>query len=635
MFFLHLLLPVGLSVFIISICRKCFFRERNDDRIDSHNLNGNLIPVAEIPLTPLSGIEVIEEAVPGIPPIPFNENEVVEEARPEALPETNFDRIDSHNLNGNLIPVAEIPLTPLSGIEVIEEAVPGIPPIPFNENEVVEEAGPEALPETNFEYPDRLLLADVVSEIQCRRTFTLNIIWLMANIAGMELGYGLILSASIFQQNDALYKLVPKLYHEHQKSAYNYFCAPPVWKLQAVVFSWSIVAILAGVFSFPLCRKWGWRNIIKTVSTLAILGSVISTSAIHLSMLIIGRLISSIAIGLAYQIIPKYIAEIAPSEARTPVDTVFQTSVIVGIGFGYVMDHTASLIRPWGWRLFLAVECVPSLALLLISFAILEAPRSLLERGLVDLAKAILIALRGSEIARTEFLEVVEKVNDSSRSFTGLLCRKYRPHLTIALLSQISGAFTGSISASILLPPVFTFLGFGQNYLYSVVESLAVLVAASLSVFLVKHLGRRILILYSFTFVVLSLVLIGIVLHGMELDTPLDRLSSITIVFLFCCLIIASNAATNPTGWMSEAFPLKLTWAGSILSTSSNWIFTFGVGQAVIVGICKLHELFFFLCAGVCIVFFIFIYLLLPETTGLNVDEVLSNHWIWRRFVRV
>lgn len=112
-----------------------------------------------------------------------------------------------------------------------------------------------------------------------------------------------------------------------------------------------------------------------------------------------------------------------------------------------------------------------------------------------------------------------------------------------------------------------------------------------------------------------------------------------TLVVIFICIYVAGFAwSWGPLGWLvpSEIFPLEIRSAAQSINVSVNMIFTFIVAQVFLTLLCHLKfGLFIFFAFFVCVMT-IFIYLFLPETKNVPIEEMVvvwKQHWFWSRFM--
>ena len=86
----------------------------------------------------------------------------------------------------------------------------------------------------------------------------------------------------------------------------------------------------------------------------------------------------------------------------------------------------------------------------------------------------------------------------------------------------------------------------------------------------------------------------------------------------------------------SEIFPLEVRSAGQGVTVATSFVFTVFVAQAFLSMLCHMRAGIFFFFAAWLAAMTAFVYLLLPETKGVpieQVEKVWRAHWFWRRVV--
>jgi sugar porter (SP) family MFS transporter len=346
---------------------------------------------------------------------------------------------------------------------------------------------------------------------------------------------------------------------------------------------------------------------------------------------------------LYVQAVPLFLSEIAPTRIRGGLNILFQLNVTIGILFANLVNYGTSKIHPWGWRLSLSLAGIPAGLLTLGAIFVTDTPNSLIERGRLDEGKAVLKKIRGTDNVEPEFNEIVEAsriAQEVKHPFRNLLQRRNRPQLVIAVLLQIFQQFTGINAIMFYAPVLFSTLGFKNDAsLYSAVITGAVNVLSTLvSVYSVDKVGRRVLLLEAGVQMFLSQVVVAIVL-GIKVTDKSDNLGSswaILVVVAICTYVAAFAWSWGPLGWLipSETFPLETRSAGQSITVAVNLFFTFIIAQAFLSLLCAFKFGIFLFFAGWITVMTVFVYIFLPETKGVPIEEMVllwRKHWFWKK----
>lgn len=81
------------------------------------------------------------------------------------------------------------------------------------------------------------------------------------------------------------------------------------------------------------------------------------------------------------QVGPLYLAEMAPAKLRGTLNVIFQLFVTIGILIAGLINFGSQYIKPWGWRLPLALAGGPGIFIFVAGLVLPESPNSLAERG--------------------------------------------------------------------------------------------------------------------------------------------------------------------------------------------------------------------------------------------------------------
>ncbi|GAA6064442.1 hypothetical protein JCM10212_000141 [Sporobolomyces blumeae] len=143
----------------------------------------------------------------------------------------------------------------------------------------------------------------------------------------------------------------------------------------------------------------------------------------------------------------------------------------------------------------------------------------------------------------------------------------------------------------------------------------------------VDKLGRRALLLYGAFGMAVAQLIVAIV----GVATPESNQASQKVLVAFVCLFIAHFAATwGPLAWVvtSEIYPQTTRGKQMSMSTASNWLLNFAIGYATPYlvddkpGSAGLKTNVFWIWGGFCVIAFAFVFLFVPETKGLSLEQV-------------
>ncbi|KAL3362776.1 hypothetical protein AABB24_012205 [Solanum stoloniferum] len=334
----------------------------------------------------------------------------------------------------------------------------------------------------------------------------------------------------------------------------------------------------------------------------------------------------------------------APAHLRGCLNMMFQLATTLGIFTANMINYGTSKLHPWGWRLSLGLAAAPAFVMTVGGMLLPETPNSLIEQGNKTKGRRVLERIRGTENVDAEFEDMVdasELARLVKHPFRNILKRRNRPQLIMAILMPTFQILTGINIILFYAPVLFQSMGFKRSAsLYSSALTGAVLASSTLvSMATVDRWGRRILLITGGIQMIICQVIVAIIL-GLKFgsDKELSRGYSIIVVVFICLFVAAFGYSWGPLGWTvpSEIFPLETRSAGQSITVTVNLFFTFAIAQSFLSLLCVMRFGIFLFFSGWIAVMTIFIYLFLPETKGVPIEEMMrlwEKHWFWKKIV--
>ena len=337
------------------------------------------------------------------------------------------------------------------------------------------------------------------------------------------------------------------------------------------------------------------------------------------------RFIGGLAIGSASIVSPLYISEVAPPKIRGALVSVNQLAIVTGILMSYFVSWILVGAGASNWRWMFATGAIPAVVFFLFVLGVPESPRWLVKQGRESEASTILTRLNGPEIAKSELVNIKETLTLEGGSLKELLQPGFRTALFIGIFLAVFQQITGINAVIYYAPRFFEAAGLArssailQSALIGVVNVVFTLVAIAL----VDRLGRKPMLMVGSAGMGLSFILLGAAFKF--------QLFSGSLILLFTLLYIAFFAMTlGPIVWVviAEIFPPRIRGRAMAIATVALWLADFAVSLTFPVIADKLHESFaFWLYAGMCLINFVFIWAVLPETKGKSLEEI-EKRWI-------
>ena len=404
----------------------------------------------------------------------------------------------------------------------------------------------------------------------------------------------------------------------------------------------SIVGVLfAGILSDKLGRKL----------TMVISAVLFSTSALGCALsadfaqLVVYRIIGGVGIGVVSIVSPLYISELAVAQYRGRLVSLYQLAVTVGFLGAYLVNYQllawaesgTQLSVDWlnkifiteVWRGMLGMETLPALLFFIIIFFIPESPRWLIVRGKDLKAVNILEKIYNSITeAKSQLNETKSVLTSETKSEWSLLMKPgIFKAVIIGVCIAILGQFMGVNAVLYYGPSIFENAGLsgGDSLFYQVLVGLVNTLTTVLALVIIDKVGRKKLVYYGVSGMVVSLILIGLYfLFGGSLGVSSLFLLVFFLFYVFCCAV---SICAVVFVLLSEMYPTKVRGLAMSIAGFALWIGTYLIGQLTPWMLQNLTPAgTFFLFAVMCVPYMLIVWKLVPETTGKSLEEI-ERYW--------
>ena len=331
--------------------------------------------------------------------------------------------------------------------------------------------------------------------------------------------------------------------------------------------------------------------------------------------MVIGRLIAGAGVGfisaisklsltgflqglwlILYTTVILYMSEIAPKKVRGALVAGYQFCITIGILLANCVVYATQTRDDTGsYRIPIAVQFLWAIILGVGLFFLPESPRYFVKKGQLDHAARSLSSVRGqpieSEYIQDELAEIIANheyelsvvpqgsyIASWTNCFKGGLgdgssnLRRTLMGIGLQMMQQLTGInfifYYGVV--------FFTSLNTIKNpFLISLITTLVNVCSTPISFWLVERVGRRNLLIFGGSGMVVSQYIVGIVGVTVGQDKGVNtNKSAVSAMIAFICINIAMFASTwGPCAWVviGEIFPLPIRSRGIGLSTASNW----------------------------------------------------------------
>ncbi|MBR0322396.1 MAG: sugar porter family MFS transporter [Bacteroidales bacterium] len=403
----------------------------------------------------------------------------------------------------------------------------------------------------------------------------------------------------------------------------------------------SICGVLAaGTLSDYLGRKL----------TMLISAALFSISAIGCAVcgsfdgLVAYRIIGGVGIGIVSIVSPIYISEVSPAKIRGTLVSLYQLAVTVGFLLAYLMNWVIdSNIDPslaasqdltlWermmnteAWRGMLGSETLPALLFFFIIFFIPESPKWLIVNGKTAKASKILAKIYNTE---DEIANEIQVTNASLKGETkGKWSDLLKPGILIAVITgsaiAILGQFMGVNAVLYYGPKIFSDAGFDNPMFSTVLVGVVNCVTTVLAVFIIDKVGRKQLIYWGVSGMILCLLAIGVYFAwGSTLGLGNGFMLTFFLAYVFCCAISISAIVFV---LLSEMYPNSVRGRAMSIAGFALWIGTYLIGQLTPVLLGWSQAGTFFIFAVMCVPYMLLMWKVIPETTGKTLEEI-EAYW--------
>lgn len=405
----------------------------------------------------------------------------------------------------------------------------------------------------------------------------------------------------------------------------------------------SIIGVLfAGILSDKFGRK----------STMILSAILFSTSAIgcavstDFNQLVIYRIIGGVGIGVVSIISPLYISEVAVAQYRGRLVPLYQLAVTIGFLGAYLVNYQLlgySMSNPdvstgwWNlvfvsevWRGMLGMETLPAIMFFIIIFFIPESPRWLILKGKEEKATNILERIyTSSKEALFQLTETKSVLSSESKSEWKLLLQPgIRKAVIIGVCIAVLGQFMGVNAVLYYGPSIFENAGLsgGDSLFYQVLVGLVNTLTTVLALVIIDKVGRKKLVYYGVSGMVISLILIATYfIYGESWGISSIFLLIFFLFYVFCCAV---SICAVVFVLLSEMYPTRVRGLAMSIAGFALWIGTYLIGQLTPWMLQNLTPAgTFILFAIMCVPYMLIVWKLVPETTGKSLEEI-ERYWM-------
>ena len=475
--------------------------------------------------------------------------------------------------------------------------------------------------------------AEAISERNTRPSRLVLILTLASSISGFMFGYdtGYISSALVNIGTDLSNKVLTSGEKEFITSAT------------------SLGALLGAFIGGIAANLVGRKKVILGSNVFFVVGTIIQLAAHTVWTMIVGRFILGWGVGIASLIAPLMLSELPPSKYRA--------SLIVTNGMFLTRGQLVAYFINWGlthvkhgWRVSVGLCLVPPVVQSVLFFFLPDTPRYYVICGKYDEAKKVIMKMHNNpspELANMVVEEmiasnsVVPGKNSLQQTWNSIkILHKNPANLRALILAcglQGIQQFTGFNSLMYFSATIFETVGFKNSTAVSIIIAATNFVFTGVALCIIDFVGRRRILLFAIPGMCGSLILCAIAFHFMGVDFSsgakvIVKAAGITgwgiVVILGMVLFVACYAiGIGTSAWTGvELFSdVNVRSVGAMYAAGTNWSGSLVIASTFLTMLENITPTgTFSLFAALCFVAFLFVYFLLPEVAGLELEETTS-----------
>lgn len=415
-----------------------------------------------------------------------------------------------------------------------------------------------------------------------------------------------------------------------------------------IVSTFQAGCFFGSLSTYPLVERVGMRYCFFLASFLFVLGSILQTvSTGQLAMIYAGRALTGLAIGNAYLLGPAYVSLNSPPAIRGKMvgllECVYQAFQVTGFWINYGVNKHVSPHSNTQWRIPVAFQILPGTLLAVLMFFQPEAPRWLINKGREEEGIRNLCYLRNLPQDHRYIQFEIQQIKDQIQSehstgrkdsFASKLGEAFGANnrsrlllgFAVMLLQNFSGINALNYYSATLIRNV-GFKGTSVSLLatgvYGLEKAFVTLIFMS---FFVDTLGRRKALLIGSLGAASGMLYLGIytnVSHSFSKTPPRDAGSSMALAAIYWYTFwYAMSWNGIPFMFCAEVFPARIRMLCMTMTTCMQWLAQFIIVYSLPYMVVSIKGYVFIFFAAWTIFSFFFTLFLMPETKGVQLEDM-------------
>lgn len=409
----------------------------------------------------------------------------------------------------------------------------------------------------------------------------------------------------------------------------------------------SLGALLGAILGGLLANLIGRKKVLLGSNILFVIGTIIQLAAKTVWTMIVGRFVLGFGVGIASLIAPLMLSELAPSKYRGRLIVTNCMFITGGQLVAYFINWGLTHVSH-GWRVSVGLCMVPPvLQFILFLFFLPDTPRFYVMNGDYDRAIEV-VKMTHNNTSDAFAKSVVQDMIASNSTVPGstplhqtwnsikLIHKSPANFRALILACGLQGIqqFTGFNSLMYFSTTIFETIGFHNATAVSIIIAATNFVFTGVALLIIDKVGRRRILLFAIPGMCISLVVCAIAFHylGIKfgsgssvivLKTGITGWGIVVIIgmvlFVACYAIGIGNSAWTGVELFSD---VNVRSVGAMYASCTNWSGSLVIASTFLTmleNITPTGTFAFF--AALCFISFFFVYFLLPEVAGLELEE--------------
>ncbi|XVE98148.1 hypothetical protein REPUB_Repub03eG0080500 [Reevesia pubescens] len=381
-------------------------------------------------------------------------------------------------------------------------------------------------------------------------------------------------------------------------------------------------AFIGSLFSGWIADGVGRRRAFQLCALPMIIGASTSATTKSLVGMLIGRFLVGTGMGLGPPVAALYVTEVSPASVRGTYGSFIQIATCLGLMGALFIGIPVKEIAGW-WRVCFWISTIPAGLLAFAMMFCAESPHWLYKKGRNAEAEAAFQRLLGGSHVKYAMAELSKLDRGDEADTVKLAELLYGRHFrvvyigsTLFALQQLSGInavfyFSSSVFKSAGVPSAIA----------NVFIGVANLSGSIVAMLLMDKLGRKVLLLWSFFGMTISMVL-----QVAAANTYVSGSGSLYLSvggMLMFVLTFALGAGPVPGLLLPEIFPSRIRAKAMAFCMSVHWVINFFVGLLFLRLLEQLGpQLLYSIFASICMMAVVFVKKNVMETKGKSLQEI-------------